>query len=271
LLVLVFTLLIEPQVNPIKHFPVVTVSHKLLLPAGPAFVEQLDQLTGIGKPQANTIVWSTIWLIPGVFGFLVWELKENWRLYAANRPDRLTPTPIGRHGETMVRLLRPGFHSGVVPKQFAGLRAAFRALQEGGDQKGVERKLAALRRIEQEVARFVDRQLLLLWRQSPRTAALELAVRDVRLATTRIEVDLEVDRDAQRVLALTWDEQRGRLVATAAAGDWAQQLEPEVREAGAVALTGLFQRSCAETFRLEPAFPPQQRLTWAEWAAYWSR
>ena len=25
-------------------------------------------------------------LLPGVFGFLVWELKENWRLYEANRP-----------------------------------------------------------------------------------------------------------------------------------------------------------------------------------------
>ena len=31
------TLLIEPQVNPIKHFPVVTVSHKLLLPLIPAY------------------------------------------------------------------------------------------------------------------------------------------------------------------------------------------------------------------------------------------
>ena len=27
------TVLIEPQINPIKHFPVVTVSHKLLLAA----------------------------------------------------------------------------------------------------------------------------------------------------------------------------------------------------------------------------------------------
>ena len=28
-------LLIEPQVNPIKHFPVVTVSHKIILPMSP--------------------------------------------------------------------------------------------------------------------------------------------------------------------------------------------------------------------------------------------
>ena len=34
--IFVFTLLVEPQINPIKHFPVVTVSHKLILPTGPA-------------------------------------------------------------------------------------------------------------------------------------------------------------------------------------------------------------------------------------------
>ena len=36
-------LLIEPQINPIKHFPVVTVSHKLLLPFIPAFGAVLSQ------------------------------------------------------------------------------------------------------------------------------------------------------------------------------------------------------------------------------------
>ena len=46
--------------------------------------------------------------IPGIFGFLAWELKENWRLYAANRPPRLKPVVLGHHGETMRGLLRPG-------------------------------------------------------------------------------------------------------------------------------------------------------------------
>ena len=53
------------------------------------------------QARATTLVWSTIWLIPGVFGFLVWELKGNWRLYAANRPRTLVPVPIGHHGETV--------------------------------------------------------------------------------------------------------------------------------------------------------------------------
>src|SRR4029453_14992091 len=76
--------LIEPQVNPIKHFPIVTVSHKVILPLGPLFIAALAPR--LGKAYSEVLVWSTIWLIPGAFGYLVWELKENWRLYAANRP-----------------------------------------------------------------------------------------------------------------------------------------------------------------------------------------
>ena len=118
-------LLIEPQVNPIKHFPVVTVSHKIISPGcsrccavamGPPM--QLGQSGPIGLPGDGL-------LLPGVVGFLVWELKENWRLYAANRlancnSHRRPP------GETIDRLLRPGFHSGTVPKLFARLRRAER-------------------------------------------------------------------------------------------------------------------------------------------------
>jgi hypothetical protein len=66
--------------------------------------------------------WTNAFLLPGIFGFLVWELKENWRLYAANRPADLQPVLIGHHGETMARFLRRGLHSGTLPKLFAKLR-----------------------------------------------------------------------------------------------------------------------------------------------------
>ena len=41
-------LLIEPQINPIKHFPVVTVSHKLLLPLYPVFGRHFRDAHGEG-------------------------------------------------------------------------------------------------------------------------------------------------------------------------------------------------------------------------------
>ena len=33
-------------------------------------------------------------LAGGLFGFLAWELKENWRLYARNRPRTLRPALV---------------------------------------------------------------------------------------------------------------------------------------------------------------------------------
>src|SRR5262249_33944250 len=105
-------LLIEPQLNPIKHFPVVTGAAQILL----AFAMDLTRLIAgpltplLGTVIGNAVAATTVFFLPGLFGFLVWELHSNWRLYAANRPAALGPIAVGSHGETVVRLLRPAFH-----------------------------------------------------------------------------------------------------------------------------------------------------------------
>ena len=38
--------------------------------------------------------------VPGIFGFIAWELLANWRLYRANRPDRLRPVMLGAPAPT---------------------------------------------------------------------------------------------------------------------------------------------------------------------------
>ena len=163
------TLLIEPQINPIKHFPVVTVSHKIMLP----FSMHLTRIVAAPLMPlgtvclANTIAGSTVFLLPGVFGFLVWELKENWRLYAANRPRELKPMAIGHHGETMLRLLRLGIHSGTVPRLFGRLRAApawfsARPLESGHKQQD------KLHHVELSLRHFVERELVALLAESGR-------------------------------------------------------------------------------------------------------
>ncbi len=105
------TLLIEPQINPIKHFPVVTVAHKIILGSAPVLFTPIEEWleTAMSSVWAHFIAGSATLLLPGVFGFLVWELKENWRLYAANRPTQLRPASVGHHGETVLQLLRPAF------------------------------------------------------------------------------------------------------------------------------------------------------------------
>src|SRR4029077_3655791 len=70
-------LFIEPQINPIKHFPVVTISHKLLLPLVPSSAEQvLVPMFGLRMETALIVGAIIIGKIPGMFGFLVWEFKE---------------------------------------------------------------------------------------------------------------------------------------------------------------------------------------------------
>lgn len=207
-----FTLLIEPQINPIKHFPVVTVSHKLILPAGPHFVEQLEPW--LGQPRAHTLVWSTIWLIPGVFGFLVWELNGNWQLYEANRSSYLPRSPFqGHHGETMIGLLRPGFHSGTIPKLFAALRTSCvrQNEQAGGLTFAVVRPPFST--WKPRLVGFVERELLGLLRRLDEDPWQHVAVDRVRISTNRIEAALATDQRASKPVWLTWEEHEGKLTA----------------------------------------------------------
>ena len=52
------TLLIEPQINPIKHFPVVTVSHKILLPLTVPFIHFLAARSAPCGPIPSRRLWS---------------------------------------------------------------------------------------------------------------------------------------------------------------------------------------------------------------------
>src|SRR5262249_13592112 len=86
----------------------------------------------LGKPLAYVIATINLHGIPGAAGFLVWEFKENWSLYRANRRRTLGPVVIGHHGETMPLLLRPGFHSGTLRKCYARIRRADSRGHRGG-------------------------------------------------------------------------------------------------------------------------------------------
>jgi hypothetical protein len=237
--VFVFTLLVEPQINPIKHFPVVTVSHKVILPFGKVVVDQIKPY--IGTAQANTLVWTTIWLVPGVFGFLVWELKENWRLYAANRPPKLKPVTIGHHGETMTRLLRPGFHSGTVPKAFAALRREARHA-ERATRKRAMRKQAVLHDIAEAVERFVERELVFLLQEIGFVGAEQMKVGSVRVATNRIDVELRRGDKPHSPAMLSWEDDGRLLHGSVSREGWLTSLSPLDRGVLIAALSGLFQR-----------------------------
>jgi hypothetical protein len=246
---------------------VVTVSHKVILPTGPMLVKQLTPY--LGSAEAYTLVVSTIWLIPGVFGFLVWELKENWRLYAANRPQHLRSEPIGHHNETMIRLLRPGIHSGTLPRAYAALRRAARKSQ-AADEHQVHGKWATILHTEEAVRHFVERTLINLLEEVDFLAGVKLRVGRVHAATNRIELHLLREDQPDQPAVLTWEYHSGRLFGAIRHAGWIGDLAEDELATFTAAMCGLFQRSGVEQVRSPYSLKVTPPMSWDAWVALWS-
>ena len=237
------TLLVEPQINPIKHFPVVTVSHKIMVPFIYPFALNLIDL-GVNPGMANTIATTVIFVIPGIFGFLVWELKSNWRLYQANRNDQLKPVPFGGHGHTLLRLVKPGFHSGAVPKLYARMRRAERQFGPSRRRRTIALCQDKLHHHAVALQHFVERDLLALWKHSPELAHKHIDVSDVILGPNSIRIRLRChDHQESPPLELLFSAQQDWLVTKVAQPGWLRLLSAEQQAAAAVGLAGLYQQS----------------------------
>ena len=184
-------LLIEPQLNPLKHVPWVTVSHKILAPMWIGMDLHGLLAQHMNAALADLMTFLIVTLTPGIFGYLVWELKENWRLFAANRSPTLDPVLVGSHGETLPRLLRPGLHSGTIPKRFAKLRRAERsAMASGNDPRAVRKHREMLHHVEIDLRRYFEREFLAWFGGSRGWPLPPPRVEEIHLATNAIKVDL---------------------------------------------------------------------------------
>ena len=279
------TLLIEPQLNPIKHFPVVTVSHKLLVPMIPMVASQLVETTGMEKGLALTAVTFVSTCIPGVFGFLAWELKENWRLYAANRPATLRPVPVGHHGETMRRLLMPGFHSGTIPRLFARLR---RIHARGATNPSASRAHTDRQRheLEHDIAMFFERDVIGLLERSDACRGLTITVNEVVLAVTRIMISLGGEGRDALPLILELSRRADIIESRVVKPGWLETLPPEAGNAVRLALAGYHRLAAAdEATAAYCSLPggdtptaddiaglvPVTPIAWATWRDAWER
>lgn len=234
LLRLFVNVLFEPQINPIKHFPVVTVSHKVLLPMTPSLRAGLLSV-GLENATATSIAATTILLLPGAVGFLVWELKGNWDLYARNRSATLKPVLVGHHGETLKGLLKPGFHSGTVPKLYARMR---RAIRQGNDRAGKYRE--QLRDVEHAVHSFVARELCALLEESEAWSSGPVRVAEVGVGSNRLRVALACPAVSSELAWLHFEEQSGWVVSQVAQRGWIAQLDDRHRDLFEAALAGLY-------------------------------
>ena len=189
-------------------------------------------------------------MIPGMFGFLAWELKENWRLYRANRSPTLDPEVVGGHGERIVNYLRPGFHSGTLPKLFARMR---------GSRGSSERKReVSLHHVEADLARFVERDLVAVVQASKAwTVSATMAVGRVHPATNRIRFELCCPGIHPESAWVELSFRSGWLLGGIAEKGFLAHLEPGPRVAFEHALAG-FYKWCGVDFlseRLEALVP----------------
>jgi hypothetical protein len=234
-------LMIEPQVNPIKHFPVVTVSHKLV--ALPILVLYGSLQGPLGEAAAASISVFLQFLVPGIFGFLAWEFKENWQLYAANRPQNLRPILLGHHGETMIQFLRPGFRSGTIPKLYAKLRKTGRKAYWTRDWRAYSKYREGLHHVAEEVRRFVDRELLELLHESRTWADRTITSGEIHLASNRILIELYCPGLAEESMWLAFEEQAGWLVGEIHRRGWVDALLHARRHTLASALAGFYKKA----------------------------
>src|SRR5262249_57392296 len=117
---------------------------------------------------------------------------------------------FGHHGETMVQLLQPGFHSGTIPKRFAKLRAA----AWKNDERGVAKHREELHQLEGVIGTFVDRELVSMLNESTASGVTDAAVARVALGSNRVQIDLACPAIAATPARIAFEQQSGWIVAS---------------------------------------------------------
>jgi hypothetical protein len=251
-------LLVEPQINPIKHFPTVTVSHKLLLPMIPSVAAAANVSAGL-----VTFIFTCI---PGIFGFLVWELKENWKLYGANRKPNLGPSQLGHHGETMRGLLRPGFHSGTIPKDFRKIRQAILKAETTGSNPMAPKPLASLHAVEHALHLFIDRELVALLRNCRSWRGLFPIHTHVHLGVQAVRIEFGIsspDHEHPAAETIRFRHDDGVIHGDVTNHGFTRSLNPDQRRDWETAVRGLFARAAVTG--------EHECVEWSDWVAYWER
>jgi hypothetical protein len=271
--------LIEPGFHPLKA-PISILAAKFIypfvLPQMPELAKRLEPNLGpvLAYVIATLIALPTVWLLPDLFGFLFWEMKENWYMYRANREKLLRPVNVGPHGETVRQLLQPGFHSGTVPKLFARLREAEREAIRTGSWRTARTCRQSLAGVEQTICRLVERELVKLLQESMRWKGEPVRVGKVMLTPTRIGIELlqgslptsPISGRVGGAVRLEWEEQAGWLIASIREPGWLEALDNVHRQDVTTALAGLYKLAGIDLVseQVRENLPPRASFTLTE-------
>jgi len=241
LLRLTYDACIEPRINPIKYFSVVIVADKLFIPVTPQMLAFFSgKLAFLGPVMANTLSVLLTYAIPAVVGFLVWEFKENWKLYLGNRSETVGPVPITDRGETFPQLLQPAVHSDTFPELYAKLRAAERKAHETLDWTKSRQHRAALDAVRSDLRKFLEREFVDLIVRSQGWPGPPPRVGEIHTGLNNVAVELLAPDADEVVLTLDFERREGWLLVRGSGWDWLVGLAPARRRAFTLALLGLY-------------------------------
>jgi hypothetical protein len=182
---------------------------------------------------------------------------------------------LGSHGETMRGLLRPGFHSGTVPKLHRKTRHAI----ESGDRAKVSRFHHELEHAAEGVHRFVERELAPLLAGHNDWGGVPVHVGGVHFGCQRAEIELHAAALSPEPLVLAFENLDGTIEAAIVQRGWADKLNAAQSEILLFALRGLFDMAASAQYdgrernAETPATPGYASLatpvTWDEWSKKW--
>jgi hypothetical protein len=158
----------------------------------------------------------------------------------------------------VLRLLKPGFHSGTLPKLFAKLRRAERQACHSRAWRSARRLRAALHHVEESVRHFAKRELLAFLNGSRRWTAGPVQVAAVEAGSNRIRLELACPALGDDALALKFEEQSGWLLAHVARPGWLSRVTAQQTAVFALALTGFYKKAGVDLVReqIEASFAP---------------
>jgi hypothetical protein len=169
----------------------------------------------------------------------------------------------------MTRFLKPGFHSGTVPKRFAKLRRAERRIRAGGSWNAVRKQLLALEHVEEAIRRYVDREFLELLSHGRGWQTQPVLLRRVYLSTNSVKLTLGCPGIGPDDLQIALEMESGRLTAELIGSKWMDRLSSDQREAMRIALVGLYHSAGVELVRCNEEVQFLPTMPWPQWVAIW--
>ena len=239
-----FDVALEPRLNPVKYVSVVMIVDKISIPMTSRLLAfWTHAFEPLGAFGAKMLALAMLWNVPAAVGFLIWELKENWRLYRANRSPRIEAQPLALQGETLPRLLRSsgtGHGGSKLPALFARLRRAERHAHRTGSWTESRKQRAQLEEFRFQVRGFVERSFIRIIATSKGWGGVPLRVRDVVLGLNQVVIQLESASFAGQRVVIVLEAEEGWLVASMPEPGWLPDLGRRQVHVFKSALVGLY-------------------------------